>query len=232
MKCFLIVAIVTLLQWCATDSSAEENKAVSLKDLILRKYDGNHDGALTGIEKDGAVNFLKKLDKDGNGEISEEEQIVAIKALQAMPDPKSTPAKVMKKEGAGGAGKPDIKIGERPTLFMPKKTDKEEILYTKKKPVKNSPSEAYINLLLLTESGKIKEAEKLISKKVPDWLKKSFLTQNSKEYGPIKMETLRYQLREINENECRVGFSLNRKDKVYTSGSRLVIIEDGKWVVK
>jgi len=232
MKCFLIVAIVTLLQWCATDSSAEEKKAVSLKDLILRKYDGNRDGALVGIEKDGAVNFLKKLDKDGNGEISEEEQIVAIKALQAMPDPKSTPAKVMKKEGAGGTGKPDIKTGERPTLFMPKKADKDYILYSKNKPAKNSPSEAYINLLLLTESGKIKEAEKLISKTAPDWLKKSFLTQNSKEHGPIKMETLRYQLVEIKENKYRVSFALNWKSGTHTSGSRFVIIEDGKWVVR
>ena len=120
MKHFLLVTIVMALHWNAIGLSAQDNNVVSLKDLILRKYDGNRDGALVGIEKDGAVTFLKGIDKDADGEISAEEETKAITALKSMPNPKSKSAKVMEKEGVGGTGKPNIKTGERPPLMLEK----------------------------------------------------------------------------------------------------------------
>lgn len=100
MKILLIVIsgfLILLLAGCRKPADqvsdtiqnplSDADAAVSLKKLILLKYDFNHDGALIGIEKDGAVTFLKKMDTDRNDEISEEERTSAIVALKKMPNP-------------------------------------------------------------------------------------------------------------------------------------------------
>ncbi len=119
-----------------------------LKGLVLKKFDTNRDGELTGVERDGAVNFLRGVDSNGDNEISATEQAKAIEALESMPDPmpaKPKPANApetisstMKKvrtppgkEMKGGAVViregvvPNIVIGPKPTAQSIAKKRKE-----------------------------------------------------------------------------------------------------------
>jgi hypothetical protein len=66
MKCFLVAAIFTMMQWAAVDLIAQDDGTADFKGLILKKFDADRDGALAGLEKFGAVKFLKNV--DGNGD--------------------------------------------------------------------------------------------------------------------------------------------------------------------
>jgi len=80
--------------------SAEKEDAKSFKELIRKKFDADHDGALTGAEKDGAVEFLQKFDSNGDSSISKEEQDEAIGELKQMPDSKMVPVPKQKPDPA------------------------------------------------------------------------------------------------------------------------------------
>lgn len=79
-----------------TGLSAEKEDAKSFKELIQKKFDADHDGALTGAEKEEAVEFLQKMDSNGDSSISEEEQDEAIRELKQMPDPMVFPVPIQK----------------------------------------------------------------------------------------------------------------------------------------
>ena len=105
-----------MMQWAAVDLIAQDDGTTDFKGLILKKFDADRDGALAGLEKFGAVKFLKNVDGNGDGEISEEEQSSAVAALKRMPDPiKSTPIPAPKQKSIRDDAKPKITIGLPPT---------------------------------------------------------------------------------------------------------------------
>jgi len=93
----VIMSLAILYFGSATGLFAQD--AGLLKKLILEKFDYNNSGALVGIEKDEAVTFLKKADKDRNDEISEEEATAVIVALRKMPNPKLEIEKDLEDDG-------------------------------------------------------------------------------------------------------------------------------------
>lgn len=130
MKRYLVVAIFAMAQGATVDSIGQDDGAADFKGLILKKFDADRDGALAGLEKYGAVRFLKGVDSNGDGEISEEEQSDAVAALQRMPDPikpspipvpaqmpesRSVPASASKQKSIREEAKPKITIGLPPT---------------------------------------------------------------------------------------------------------------------
>lgn len=130
MKGFLIVAIFMMPQWTGADLFAQDDDTTDFKGLILKKFDADRDGALAGLEKFGAVIFLKGVDSNGDGEISEDEQSDAVAALKRMPAPlkptpipapaqipgsKPAPTPTPKQRSISEGAKPKITIGMPPT---------------------------------------------------------------------------------------------------------------------
>lgn len=140
LKNMMVMALSGVLL-CGSNAGlfAQDDKEVDLQALVLKKYDANLDGQLTGLERDGAISFLKGVDRSGDNKISDAEKKVAIQSLNRMPDPKPKPkvdprtvrkpttlGGVMKGVKAGEVGAPDptvpragaipkITIGPRPT---------------------------------------------------------------------------------------------------------------------
>lgn len=93
-----IMSLAMLFVGSTIGLSEQKNDVVSLKELIFKKFDADHDGALMGSETDGARNFLKGIDKNSNGEISDEERAEAIGELKLMPNPEVIPTPPVKKK--------------------------------------------------------------------------------------------------------------------------------------
>lgn len=87
--------LTALLHWGVGDLSAQGNAASGdaaasggegmFKKLLVAKFDTSLDGSLTGREKASAVDFLKKQDKDKDGQISLSERTAAMVELNKMP---------------------------------------------------------------------------------------------------------------------------------------------------
>jgi len=106
------------------------------------------------------------------------------------------------------------------------------INYLDKAPQPGTPQAAMVNLVLLRESGRTDEAAKLISKECPDWLREGMLKSDKAEYGPMKMHTLAYHLREYTAEKALVNVNYNTENGSFKDWTRKVIREDGKWVVR
>ena len=50
--------------------------------------------------------------------------------------------------------------------------------------------------------------------------------------GPMRKDTLSYQLREYTPEKALVSVDFNEEDGTFKGWTRSVILEDGKWVVR
>jgi hypothetical protein len=85
-----------------------------------------------------------------------------------------------------------------------------------------------LQLVLWREEGRTDEAAALISRDCPGWLREGMLEPR----GPMKKETLSYQLREYAPEKALVSVDFNNEDGTFIGWTRAVIREDGKWVVR
>ena len=106
--------------------------------------------------------------------------------------------------------------------------DPEPIKYVDQPPPVGTPQAAMVDLVLLREGGRIEEAAKLVSKECPDWLRAGMLNP----VGPMKKETLTYQLREYTPEKALVSVDYHTENGTFKGWTRSVIREDGKWVVR
>ncbi len=106
--------------------------------------------------------------------------------------------------------------------------DEAPIKYVHQRPEEGTPQAAMLNLVLFREEGRTEEAAKLISKECPDWLREGMLKPD----GPMKKETLSYQLREYTPEKALVSVDYNTKNGTFKGWTRTVIQEDGKWAVR
>ena len=112
---------------------------------------------------------------------------------------------------------------------QPERTpDEVPIRYVNQPPQEGTPQAAMLNLVLFREEGRTEEAAKFISKECPDWLREGMLKTD----GPMKKETLSYQLREYTPEKALVSVDYNTETGTFKGWTRSVIQEDGKWVVR
>ena len=106
--------------------------------------------------------------------------------------------------------------------------DEAPIMYVDQPPEEGTPQAAMLNLVLLREEGRTDEAAKFISNECPDWLREAMLKSD----GPMRKETLSYQLREYTAEKALVSVDYNLENGTFKGWTRSVIQEDGKWVVR
>ena len=106
--------------------------------------------------------------------------------------------------------------------------DEAPIKYVTQPPQAGTPQAAMLYLVLFREEGRTEEAAKLISKECPDWLREGMLKPD----GPMKKETLSYQLREYTPEKALVSVDYNTASGTFKGWTRSVIREGGKWVVR
>ncbi len=106
--------------------------------------------------------------------------------------------------------------------------DEAPIKYVNQPPEEGTPQAAMLNVVLFREEGRTEEAAKFISKECPDWLREAMLKPD----GPMKKETLSYQLREYTPEKALVSVDYNTENGTFKGWTRSVIQEDGKWVVR
>ncbi len=85
-KAFIVLLLFATLNGSMGVLSAQDGAEGSFKKLLIMKFDSNRDSSLTGLEKTKAVEFLKKLDSDNDGQISLHERKLAITELNKMRD--------------------------------------------------------------------------------------------------------------------------------------------------
>jgi len=172
------------------------------------------------VDADGKVSYQDKACP-----INTSSEIIRFKA-QTDSSPKQSPLSPV-----NTSNKNSSSVGSAiPLLSLT--VDKTMIRYIDSPPRAGTPQAAMINLVLLREIGNFEDAGKLISKKAPGWLREGMLKPNDKKYGPMKKETLAYQLERFEDNKARVYISYNLKDGTFKGWSRFIVIEEGHWVVR
>jgi hypothetical protein len=111
--------------------------------------------------------------------------------------------------------------------------DPQPIRYIEQKPEEGSPQDIMLKIFFLREEGKSEEAAKYLSADLPNWLRESLLKKHFSEENPLKMETLRYQLKKGRwDDKWLVDLSYNLADGTYRSGDRYPVWEGNQWKIK
>ncbi len=84
----VMLLLITLFHGSTGALFAAGREGDDLQKLIRKRFDADRNGSLQGEEKVKAVEFLKKADKNGDGQISAAEQKAIIGLAKKMPSPK------------------------------------------------------------------------------------------------------------------------------------------------
>jgi len=158
---------------------------------------------------------------DSNGKVS----------YQDKPCPRESTASKLKIKGVQ-----DSKVTSRRKLsastvaFEDVQLTSGSIKMLSKPPKQGTPEFAAVEQLIAREAGDSAKVLHYASKETPDWLKKSMSASASKEHGPLRKETVAYEVREKKDEKVLVSVTCNFKDGTHQSSTQWWIIEDGRWV--